>query len=336
MADSTVLITGGAGFIGSHLSEALIAQGKQVVALDNLSTGNSRNLDDLIKSPDFKLVRGSVLDTNLLGPLVEEADVVFHLAAAVGVQYVVENLVDTLETNIEGTRNVLSLAERHGGKKVLLASSSEVFGKNTSVTYSEDDDMAIGPSSIGRWGYACSKMLDEFLAMAYHKERGLPVVVFRLFNTVGPRQTGRYGMAVPRFVANALSNEPIKVHGDGNQTRCFAHVADVVRALTVLADASEAVGQVFNLGNDTEISIGELATLVKSMLGSDSPIVYIPYADAYGSDFEDIRRRVPNISKIRGLINYQPVNDLSKIIRDVAEDMKRESVAEKETTGTNH
>lgn len=322
MVKSTALITGGAGFIGSHLSEALIAQGTRIIVLDNLSTGNSYNLSDLIKSPDFELVQGSVLDEHLLGLLVEKADIVFHLAAAVGVQYVVENLVETLETNIEGTRNVLSLAERHGRTKVLLASTSEVFGRNISVPYGEDDDMAIGPSSVGRWGYACSKMLDEFLALAYYKERNLPVIVFRLFNTVGPRQTGRYGMVIPRFVESALNNNPITIYGNGEQTRCFAHVSDIVRAITDLAKSTEAIGQVFNLGNDSEISINELAHLVKSTLGSQSKIVHQPYSDVYGSEFDEIPYRVPDISKIRNLIGYQPANSLIQIIQDVSDHTK--------------
>jgi len=269
--------------------------------------------------PGFRFVRGSVLDSDVLGPLIEDADTVFHLAAAVGVQFVVENLIDTLETNIEGTRNVLSLAHRFGGKKVLLASTSEVYGRNPNIPYSEEDSMAIGPSSTGRWGYACSKMLDEFLALAYHKERMLPVVIFRLFNTVGPRQSGRYGMAIPRFVASALENGSITIHGDGEQTRCFAHVADVVGALTLLADIPEAVGQAYNLGNDNQVSINDLVALIKKSLGSISPVTHIPYADVYGPDFEDIRHRAPDISKIKRLINYQPVHDLDNIIQDVAD-----------------
>ena len=298
-----------------------------MIALDDLSTGNSGNLDGLMTDPGLRFVQGSVLDSDVLGPLIEDADTVFHLAAAVGVQFVVENLIDTLETNIEGTRNVLSLAHRFGSPKVLLASTSEVYGRNPNVPYSEEDSMAIGPSSTGRWGYACSKMLDEFLALAYHKERGLPVVIFRLFNTVGPKQSGRYGMAIPRFVANALENRPVTVHGDGEQTRCFAHVADVVGALTLLADTPEAVGQVYNLGNDDQVSINDLVALIKKSLGSDSPVTHIPYADVYGPDFEDIRHRVPDISKIKKLIDYQPVHDLNKIIQDVAEDFHQKGDA---------
>ena len=325
MTNSTVLITGGAGFIGSHLAAALLAEGKRVIALDDLSTGNSSNLDDLMAYPGFSFVQGSVLDSDVLGPPIEDADTVFHLAAAVGVQFVVENLIDTLETNTEGTRNVLSLAHRFGGKKVLLASTSEVYGRNPNIPYSEEDSMAIGPSSTGRWGYACSKMFDEFLALAYHKERGLPVVIFRLFNTVGPRQSGRYGMAIPRFVGSALENGTITIHGDGEQTRCFAHVADVVGALTLLADTPEAVGKAYNLGADTQVSINDLVALIKESLGSSSPVTHIPYANVYGPDFEDIRHRVPDISKIRKLINYRPVNDLNKIIQDVAEDIRQKS-----------
>lgn len=323
MPNSKVLITGGAGFIGSHLAAALLAQGQRVITLDDLSTGNSDNLDNLTAHPEFDFVQGSVLDSNILGPLIEDVDTVFHLAAAVGVQFVVENLIDTLETNIEGTRNVLSLAQRSGGKKVLLASTSEVYGKNPNIPYSEEDYLAIGPSSTGRWGYACSKMLDEFLALAYHKERELPVVIFRLFNTVGPRQSGRYGMVIPRSVANALENKPITIHGDGDQTRCFAHVDDVVGALTLLADAPDAVGQTYNLGNDERVSINDLVTRIKETLGSSSPVTHIPYADVYGPDFEDIRHRAPDISKIKKLIDYQPVHDLGKIIQDVADDIRQ-------------
>ncbi len=311
------LITGGAGFIGSHLAEALLARGDSVAVIDDLSTGSIRNIEHLKAHKGFRYTIGSVMDVPVLAELVDDADVVFHLAAAVGVRLVVERPVSTIETNVRGTENVLECANKKG-KTVLLASTSEVYGRSVRDRFNEEDDLLIGPPTTGRWRYACSKALDEFLAMAYFKEKGLPVVIVRLFNTVGPRQTGEYGMVVPNFVRQALANEPITVHGDGKQTRCFCHVGDVVGALITLVERPEALGQVFNIGSDNEITIRTLAEQVKAVLGSKSDIVLVPYGDVYEEGFEDMRRRAPDISKIRDLIGFEPKLDLATIIRDVA------------------
>jgi UDP-glucose 4-epimerase len=312
------LVTGGAGFIGSHLCQQLLESGKQVVALDNLSTGQEINIQHLKADPNFSCVVGSVLDEELLGELVGDADVVYHLAAAVGVRFVVENLVETLETNTKGTENVLKASETHGKKKVILASTSEVYSKSKSFPHKEDDDLSIGPTNIGRWGYASSKILDEFLALAYFKERGVPVVVVRLFNTVGPRQSARYGMVLPRFVSQATLGEAITVFGDGTQSRCFTYVGDVVKAMVDIAQLPQAVGEVFNLGSDLEIDINSLAALVKETLNSKSSIEHVSYSSAFESDFDDIHRRVPDISKIKAQIDFDPSTDLKWIIREVA------------------
>ena len=316
-----ILITGGAGFIGSHLAEALLKLEHSVLALDNLSTGSLDNVSHLLGNSRFRFVSGSVRDEVCLEPLVQEADLVFHLAATVGVQIVVQHLVESLENNIRGTESVIKLAQRCGGKKVVMASSSEVYGKSPAMPWREDGDLALGPTSLGRWGYACSKMLDEFLALAYHKERGLPVVVLRLFNIVGPKQSGRYGMVVPRFVSQALEGEPITVYGDGQQTRCFTYVGDAVDAAIAVSQVPEAEGQVFNLGSDKEVTINDLAALVKDTLNSDSAVVHVPYAQAYGNDFEDVQRRVPDISKIQEYIDFHPGTDLGQIILEVADHM---------------
>jgi len=313
-----ILITGGAGFIGSHLALSLLDLGHGVEVLDDLSTGGSRNLKVLLDRPGFRWTKGSILDLQTLDPLIEKADIVYHLAAAVGVELVVDRLVRTLETNTSGSHNVIQSAHRHGGKKVILASSSEVYGNSNQIPYREDQDVVVGPTSVGRWGYACSKLLDEFLALAYHKEMGLPVVVLRLFNTVGPRQSGRYGMVVPRFVGQALKNKPITVYGNGDQSRCFTYVDDVVAAAIEIAQVSEAEGQVFNVGSSHETTINQLASMVKETLNSRSEIQHIPYAERYSEDFQDIRRRVPDISKIQQLVNFQPTADLPWIISQVA------------------
>ena len=312
------LITGGAGFIGSHLSERLVGSGHQVVVLDNLSTGIEANIGHLLANDRFSYINGSVLDEGLLSKLVGEADVVYHLAAAVGVKFVVEHLVETLEVNTRGTEIVLRAAQQQGGKKVVLASTSEVYCKNNTFPHREDDDLAIGPTSVGRWGYASSKILDEFLALAYHKEKGLAVVILRIFNTVGPRQSARYGMVLPRFVSQALLGEPITVYGNGEQTRCFAYVGDVVKAMIDIGEVAGAEGEVFNLGGDREIAINSLAALVKETLGSNSPIQHEPYDSAYGSEFAEIHRRVPDISKIKQHIDYHPCTDLAWLIREIA------------------
>ena len=311
-----VLITGGAGFVGSHLAEALLARGDEVYVLDDLSTGSIDNISHLKPNPKFHYTIDSVTNEPLLAELVDRCDAVIHLAAAVGVKLIVESPVRTIETNVHGTEVVLKVANKKK-KKVLIASTSEVYGKSAKVPFSEDDDLVMGPTSKHRWAYACSKMIDEFLALAYYKERKLPVIIVRLFNTVGPRQTGQYGMVVPNFVRQALANEPITVFGDGTQQRSFTYVGDVVRAMVALIDEPKAIGQVFNIGNGKEISIEALALQIKKMTGSTSPIVKIPYDQAYESGFEDMPRRVPDISKIRALIGYEPTVELDEILERV-------------------
>jgi len=321
------LITGGAGFIGSHLSRHLLKGGWQVTIIDDLSTGRRSNIQDLEKRPGFRMVIGSITNKTVMNRLVSECDVCFHLAAAVGVQLIVHDAVHTIETNIAGTEAVLKIANRHR-KKVLVASTSEVYGKSDNDQFSEDDDMILGPTCKSRWSYACSKAIDEFLALAYHKKHHLPVVIVRLFNTVGPRQTGAYGMVVPRFVKQALLNEPITVYGDGQQSRCFGYVEDVVRGIIALSEEPRAVGQVFNLGSTNEITIEKLAHRVISLTRSKSKLVFVPYDKAYESGFEDMRRRVPNISKAGKLIGYRPTVGLEEIIRRVAADIRKELAAE--------
>src|SRR5687768_1546293 len=300
-----VLITGGAGFVGSHLSEALLERGDEVHVLDDLSTGSIDNIAHLKPHPKFHYRIESVANEPLLAEMVDRCDTVVHLAAAVGVKLIVESPVRTIETNVHGTEVVLKVASKKK-KLVLIASTSEVYGKSAKVPFSEDDDLVLGPTSKHRWAYACSKMIDEFLALAYWKERKLPVIIVRLFNTVGPRQTGQYGMVVPNFVRQALANEPITVFGDGTQQRSFTYVGDVVRAMVALIDEPRAIGQVFNIGNGKEITIADLAQKVRTLAGSQSEIVKIPYDQAYESGFEDMPRRVPDISKIRGLVGYEP------------------------------
>ena len=312
------LITGGAGFIGSHLTEALVMQGHEVVALDDLSTGQAENVATLATSPAFRLVVGSVTDARVVEPLVEQVDVVFHLAAAVGVKLVCEAPIRTIHTNVDGTAVVLAAAERYR-RRVLVASTSEVYGKNDQLPYSEDANLVLGPPDKTRWGYATSKLLDEFLALGYAREHGLPVTVVRLFNTVGPRQSSRYGMVLPNFVRWALANEPIVVHGDGTQTRSFTWVGDVVWAMTTLMKEPRAAGEVFNIGNGEEISIRDLATRVCERTGSSSAVRYVPYEQAFDRSFEDMPRRVPDISKIRRLLGYEPRVRLDGIIDSVIE-----------------
>jgi UDP-glucose 4-epimerase len=308
-----VLLTGGAGFIGSHLSELYLQRGERVHVMDDLSTGSATNIAHLKKNDRFTYTVDSVTNVPLLAELVDEADVVIHLAAAVGVKLIVSSPVHTIETNIRGTEIVLSLANKKK-KPVLVASTSEVYGKASKVPFAEDDDLVIGATTKGRWAYACSKAIDEFLALAYWKEKKLPVVVVRLFNTVGPRQTGQYGMVLPTFIKQALAGQPITVYGDGTQSRSFTYVGDVVAALAKLMDTPAAVGQVFNVGNGKEISILELAKLVKARTKSASEIVFVPYDQAYESGFEDMPRRVPDISKIQRLIGYKPTLDITEII----------------------
>ncbi|CAN5854186.1 SDR family NAD(P)-dependent oxidoreductase [soil metagenome] len=313
-----VLITGGAGFVGSHLADALLERGDEVFVLDNLATGSIDNISHLKGRQGFDYVIDTVENEPLLAEHIDRADVVVHLAAAVGVKLIVEQPVHTIETNVHGTEVVLKIANKKK-KLVVIASTSEVYGKSTNVPFSEDADLVLGPSSKHRWAYACSKLIDEFLALAYWKERKLPVIVVRLFNTVGPRQTGQYGMVIPNFVRQALAGQPITVFGDGTQSRSFTYVGDVVRALVSLIDEPRAIGQVFNIGNGQEISIGDLAEKVKAMTGSPSEIVRIPYDQAYEFGFEDMPRRVPDISKIHALTGYAPTVELDEILELVIE-----------------
>ncbi len=312
------LVTGGAGFIGSHLCEHLLAQNWQVTAIDNLSTGRYDNVAPLEAHAGFKLVVDSVLDERLTESLLRECDVVFHLASAVGVRLIIDQPVQTIETIVEGTRVVTDLARRHR-KRVVLTSTSEVYGKGSRVPFGEDDDIVLGPTSRRRWVYACAKMLDEFLALAHWHETRLPVVCVRLFNTVGPRQTGQYGMVLPRFVQQALANEELTVYGDGQQTRCFCCVSDVVTALPKLAQCPAAAGQVVNIGSGEEVSMNELAQRIITLTGSQSQLRHIPYEQAYVEGFEDMRRRVPDLQKARQLIGYAPRQSLDDIIRATAD-----------------
>ncbi|MCP4166252.1 MAG: NAD-dependent epimerase/dehydratase family protein [Chloroflexi bacterium] len=317
MRHDSFLITGGAGFIGSHLCDALLAKGKQVTVLDNLSTGRFHNIEHLVGKPGFRFAIDDITNAIVLDRLASECEVIIHLAAAVGVQLIVERPVHTIEANVMGTDAVLQAASRYRAK-VLVASTSEVYGKGSRVPFQEEDDVVLGPTSKSRWSYAASKMVDEFLALAYYRDKDLPVVVARLFNTVGPRQTGRYGMVVPRFVEQALRGEPISVFGDGRQSRCFCDVSDTVRALIDLAEYPEALGRVYNVGSNEEISIGELAERVKLLTGSASPIELIPYEQAYAPGFEDMQRRVPNTSRIRALSGWAPEFKLNQILTRIA------------------
>jgi UDP-glucose 4-epimerase len=310
------LLTGGAGFIGSHLSELLLSHGHEVQVLDDLSTGSAENVSHLQSNPRFAQTTASVEDGELVAHLVERVDLVVHLAAAVGVKLVVDEPVRAIETNVHCTEIVLAHADR-ARKPVLLASTSEVYGKSEALPFREDGDLQIGATHRARWAYACSKAIDEFLAMAYWRERALPVTVVRLFNTVGPRQTGSYGMVIPRLVEQALAGRPLTVYGDGTQTRCFCHVADVTRALLGLIEDERARGEVFNVGATAEISILELAERVLALSGSDSEIVLVPYEDAYQEGFEDMYRRVPDIEKIGALLGWAPTRSLDQIIGDV-------------------
>ena len=316
------LITGGAGFIGSHLADRLLKDGHEVLVLDNLSTGSIDNIAHLKPVPGFSYVIDTITNEPLLAEMIDTCDVVFHLAAAVGVKLIVEQPVHTIETNVHGTEVVL----KHANKKkklVCLASTSEVYGKSADVPFRENADLVLGATAKHRWAYACSKLLDEFLALAYWKEKKLPVVIVRLFNTVGPRQTGQYGMVLPTFVRQALAAHPITVFGDGTQSRSFTHVGDVVGALIRLVQEPRAVGEVFNVGNTGEVTIRELAERVKVMARSDSPIQIVPYDQAYEAGFEDMPRRVPDISKIHNLIGYEPQVDLPDIIRGVVEHLRQ-------------
>lgn len=329
------LITGGAGFIGSHLAEYLLEEGHHVAVIDDLSAGSLDNIRHLMDHERFNFSIGSILDFDRLEEHVHRCDAIFHLAAVVGVQLVIQRQVHTITTNVDGTENVLKLACRHD-KKVLLASTSEVYGKllemnGTEKGLSEEDDWLLGQTAHSRWSYACTKALDEFLAFAYKKEHGLRMVIVRLFNTVGPRQTGHYGMVVPKFVEAALKGEPIRVFGDGEQTRCFLHVRDAVRIVNRLMELPEAEGELFNVGGEQVITINNLAERVRRLAKSDSEIVHVPYEEVYGPDFDDIRHRVPDISKLRALVDAEPRYTTDEILRDVIEERTGTAQAVAET-----
>ncbi|HEX8410540.1 MAG TPA: GDP-mannose 4,6-dehydratase [Thermoanaerobaculia bacterium] len=311
-----VLITGGAGFIGSHLSDAYLERGDEVYIIDDLSTGSIDNIQHLKKHPRFHYTIDTVQNYAVLAELVDTCDVVFHLAAAVGVKLIVESPVRTIETNVRGTEIVLAAANKKK-KKVLVASTSEVYGLSTEVPFREDGNLVMGATTKGRWSYACSKAIDEFLALAYWREKKLPTIVVRLFNTVGPRQTGQYGMVIPTLVKQAIAGKPLTVYGDGKQTRCFGYVNDVVGALMKLMDHQDAVGHVFNIGSNQEISISQLAERIKELTASESEIVYIPYSEAYEEGFEDMPRRVPDVTKIANLVGFAPKTDLDGILKQV-------------------
>ena len=311
-----VLITGGMGFIGSHLAERLLHRGDQVCVIDDLSTGSIANIEQVKGHPNFDYHIDTIRNYRLTAELIDKSDIIYHLAAAVGVRLIVESPVHTIETNIRGTEIVLSLAAKKR-KRVLITSTSEVYGKRDDVPFREDDDLVMGATSKGRWSYACSKAIDEFLAIAYWKEKRVPTVIVRLFNTVGPRQTGRYGMVIPSFVQRSLNGQEIRVFGDGSQRRCFSYVRDIVNAIIKIAEHPQAVGEVYNIGSDEEVSILELAHRIRRLADSQSPIVFVPYCEAYEEGFEDMMRRVPDTSKVRGLIGYEPSVDLDGILATV-------------------
>lgn len=318
------LITGGAGFIGSHLAHALIKKRNEVYVIDNLSTGSIQNIKDLMQYKNFHFSMDTILNKTLMKKLIEKVDIIYHLAAAVGVKYIIDNPLDSIRINVTGTEIVLELANEFGKKKVVIASTSEIYGKNMShkSSFKESDDRLLGPTTITRWSYSCTKALDEFLALAYYREKKLPVVIVRFFNICGPGQTGRYGMVIPRFVKSALLNQPITVYGDGRQTRSFTHVDDAVSAVTRLANDKKCVGEIFNLGNPNSISIEELAVKIKRLAGSKSTIVYIPYDRAYEKGFEDMRHRKPDIGKLKKFINFEPHYSIDDILKDVIDYFK--------------
>ncbi len=316
------LITGGAGFIGSHLAERLLKDGNEVFVIDNLSTGSLSNIEALKNHPGFEFIEGDVRDAGLMEPLIEKSDMIFHLAAAVGVKLIAEDPVHTIETNISGTELVLDISNKFG-KKVLIASSSEVYGKNEAVPFKEDDDIVLGSTSLSRWSYACSKAIDEFLGLAFYQQYGLNVVIGRFFNTVGPRQTGQYGMVVPRLVRSALNNEPLTIYGTGRQTRCFTYVGDLVEAVIGLMNCEQAAGKVYNIGSSEEISIEELADRIIEVTGSKSDKQFIPIEVAYGRPIEDMMRRVPCLERIEKTIGWKPKTNLNEMLRLIIESEKQ-------------
>ncbi|RJP15280.1 MAG: NAD-dependent epimerase/dehydratase family protein [Candidatus Abyssobacteria bacterium SURF_5] len=317
-----MLVTGGAGFIGSHLAEALTKRGNHVSVLDDLSTGSRDNIEHLQGDPKFSFVLGTILDASTVDSLVSQCQMVYHLAAAVGVKYIIDNPLNSLRINIKGTENVFESANRHK-RKVILASTSEIYGKNEKDRLSEDDDRILGSTAISRWGYSCTKAFDEFLALAYWREKKLPVVALRYFNTCGPRQTGEYGMVIPRFVKAALLGHPLLVYGDGKQIRCFSYIDDIVEGTIALAEHPKAEGEIFNLGSTEPITISELAHKIVRMTNSNSKIEYVPYEQAYEKGFEDLHRRVPDISKARKLVGFEPKTSLEQLLRKVIEYFSR-------------
>ncbi len=319
------LITGGAGFIGSHLAEELLENGKSVIAIDNLSTGSMDNIKHLKSNPKFEFVLDTIMDRNIMKKLISKVDVVYHLAAAVGVKYIIDNPLLSLETNIKGTEIILELSNELGKKKVILASTSEIYGKDRSgkSSFKENDDRLLGPTTISRWSYSCAKAVDEFLALAYFREKKLPIVIVRFFNICGPRQSGRYGMVMPRFIKQSLMNQPITIFGGGDQTRSFTYVKDAVDGLVKLATNPKAVGEVFNIGNPRSISIKELAEKIKKFTNSRSELSFIPYEKAYEKGFEDMKHRTPDITKIKKLIDFNPKVDIDEMIKLIIDDFKK-------------
>lgn len=320
-----VLITGGAGFIGSHLVEGLLAKGNKVTIIDNLSTGNIDNVKHLKSNPKFACVVDTIMDEKLMKKLISDCDIVYHMAAAVGVKYIIDHPLLSIQTNIKGTEIVFELANELGKKKVIVASTSEIYGKDRpgKTAFKEDDDRLLGSTTISRWSYSCTKAVDEFLALAYYREKKLPVVITRFFNICGPRQTGRYGMVMPRFIKQALMNQPITIYDDGSQTRSFTYISDAIDALGKLADTPKAIGEVFNVGNPKTISIKELAEKVKRLTGSKSEIAFVPYEKAYEKGFEDMKHRTPDISKIKKVIDFSPKIDIDEMIKLIAESFKK-------------
>ena len=320
-----VLITGGAGFIGSHLAETLIKRGDRVYVVDALSTGRLENVEHLLGNPLFSLITDSILNVRLMADVIDKCDIIYHLAAAVGVKYIMENRLKAITVNVRGTDILLELASKDK-KRVMLASSSEIYGKNGNVPFSEDDDSVLGATTVYRWSYSSTKRVGEELALAYHYERQLPVVIMRFFNTTGQRQVGRYGMVVPRFIESALSSSPLTVYGDGTQTRCFTYIDDVVRAMLVLTECPDAVGEAFNVGSDEEISIEDLAKKIIQLVNSSSRIEYIPYEEAYGEGFEDMKRRAPDISKIYKFVGWKPSVGIDEMLTKMIQDFRLQRI----------